>query len=416
MHPLDPPYADLPTDPEEIFSVILDWKRHGSDLIRLYHQLRAVAPVWQAPVERLGNPWVITRYADAKSLVRNASLVKDERVIGLSGVGARGPFIEMLSRQFAFLGPPRHDRLRQLVNRGFTARSVETLRPGIQQLVDSILDELEPRGEMDLVADFAFHVPVTVICQLLGAPVEDVPRIADWSQTFSRRADEGEVLDPEMERKGDEATTGFADYVRELLEARRATPADDLLSRLLEVQRTDAALTDDDIIATSILLFQAGWETTANLIAKATLALLRHPEEYARLGADPGLARNATEELLRYDSSVQLTTKFAGEDIAFHDRVIRRDDPVSFIWAAINRDPARFPDPDRLDLRRPDPDHYSFGMGANYCLGAQLARLEIQLSLGTLARRLPGLRLEVERPEYKPQLHLHGLASLPVSW
>ena len=411
-----PPYDDLPNDPEEIFACILDWKRRGPNLIRLYHQLRAVAPVWQAPVERLGRPWVITRHADAALVVRNSALVKDERVIGLSGVGEGGPFIEMLRRQFAFQGPPRHTRLRALVNRGFTSRSVEKLRPGVQAIVDGLLDELAPRGRMDVVSDFAARVPVTVICQLLGAPVEDVPRIADWSATFSRRADEGEVLDPEMERKGDEATTRFAEYVQTLLEARRAEPADDLLSRLLEVQREAGDLTDEDIVATSILLFQAGWETTANLIGKATLALARHPEEYARLGADPGLAENATEELLRYDTSVQLTTKFAAEDIPFHDRTIRAGDPVSFVWAAINRDPERYPEPDRLDLARPDIDHYSFGMGAHYCLGAQLARLEIQLAMGALARRFPGLRLETSEPEYKTQLHLHGLASLPVSW
>lgn len=412
----DVPYPDLPTDPEAIFDRILDWRKRGDDLTRLYHQLRAVAPVWRAPVERLGRPWVVTRHADAIALLREARLVKDERVIGLSGVGAGGPFIEMLRRQFAFVGPPRHTQLRGLVNRAFTRRSVDALRPAIVALVDDLLDALAPRGRMDVVADYAAHVPVAVICQLLGAPVEDVPRVADWSATFSRRADEGEVLDAEMEKRGDEATLAFADYVQSLLDARRRSPSDDLLTRLLEVQRDDPGLTDADIVATSILLFQAGWETTANLIAKATLALLRHPEEYARLGREPALAGSATEELLRYDTSVQLTTKFAAEDIAFHGRTIREGEPVSFVWAAINRDPARFPDPDRLDLSRKDVDHHSFGMGANFCLGARLARLEIEIAMGALARRLPALRLETDAPVYKPQLHLHGLASLPVSW
>jgi len=414
--PASPPYDDLPSDPDEIFACILDWKRRGTNLVRLYHQLRTVAPVWQAPVERLGKPWVITRHADAETVVRNSALVKDERVLGLAGLGAGGAFIEVLGRMFAFHPPPRHTRMRALVNRGFTSRSVEKLRPGVQALVDSLLDELEPRGRMDVVPDFAFRVPVTVICQLLGAPVEDVPRISGWAQTFSRRSDEGEVLDPEMERLGDEAAASFAAYVQDLIEARRRDPDDDLISRLIEVQRDAEDLTDEDIVATSILLFQAGHETTANLIAKGTLALLRHPEEFARLGADPGLAENATEELLRYDTSVQLTTKFAAEDIPFHDQLIREGDSVSFIWGAINRDPARYPDPDRLDLSRKDVEHYSFGMGAHYCLGAKLARLEIQQAMGTLARRLPSLRLETDEPEYKTQLHLHGLACLPVSW
>jgi cytochrome P450 len=257
---------------------------------------------------------------------------------------------------------------------------------------------------------------VTVICQLLGAPVEDVPRISGWAQTFSRRSDEGEELEPEMERLGDEATLRFEAYVQELIDARRRDPGDDLISRLVEIQREAEDLSDPDIVATSILLFQAGHETTANLIAKGTLALLQHPDQFALLGAHPEIAANATEELLRYDTSVQLSTKFAAEDIPFHDRTIREGDAVSFIWGAINRDPARYPEPDRLDLRRENVEHYSFGMGSHYCLGARLARLEIEQAMSTLARRLPGLRLETDEPEYKTQLHLHGLASLPVSW
>lgn len=410
------PYPDLPSDPEEIFACILDWKRRGSNLVRLYHQLRAVAPVWRAPVERLGNPWVITRRADAEAVVRNSALVKDERVLGLAGLGEGGAFIDVLRHMFAFQPPPRHTRMRALVNRGFTSRSLEKLRPRIQSLVDSLIDAVEPARQMDLVAEFAFRVPVTVICQMLGAPVEDVPRIAGWAATFARRSDEGEELDPEMERLGDEAAANFMGYVYDLIEARRRHASDDLLSRLIEVQRDAEDLTDTDIAATTILLFQAGHETTANLISKGTLALLRHPEEFARLHSHPELIENATEELLRYDTSVQLTTKFATEDIRFHDRVIREGDAVSFIWGAINRDPERYADPDRLDLTRAGIDHYSFGMGSHYCLGATLARLEIQHAIGTLARRLPGLRLTTDEPEYKTQLHLHGLVSLPVAW
>lgn len=410
------PYADLPDAPEEIFACILDWKRRGPNLIRLYHQLRARAPIWQASVERMGNPWVITRYADAEVLVRNSALIKDERVLGLSGLGSGGPFIEILGRMFAFQPPPRHTRLRSLVNRGFTSRSVEKLRPQIQALVDSLIDEIEPRGRMDLVHDFAFQLPVTVICRMLGAPVEDVPRVGDWAATFARRADEGEELTPEMERVANEAAANFADWVKELIAARRAEPSDDLISRLIDVQRDAEDLSDDDIAATAILLFQAGHDTTTSMVSKGTLALLRHPEELGRLRAQPELIENATEELLRYDTPVQLTTKFAAEDIPFHDRVIREGESVSFIWAAINRDPARYAEPDRLDLTRPDIRHYSFGMGEHYCLGASLARLEIQHAIGTLVRRLPGLRLETEEPEYKTQLHLHGLVSLPVSW
>jgi cytochrome P450 len=219
-----------------------------------------------------------------------------------------------------------------------------------------------------------------------------------------------------MERLGDAAAASFVAYVRELIADHSSNPRDDLLSRLLDVQREADDLTDDDIAATTILLFQAGHETVANMIAKGTLALIHHPEELAKLRSNPELITNGTEELLRYDTSVQLTTKFAAEEIPFHDRVIRAGDPVSLVWGAINRDPARYPEPDRLDLSRPDIDHYSFGMGSHYCLGASLARLETQHAIGTLVRRLPGLHLATEVLDFKPQLHLHGLATLPVAW
>jgi cytochrome P450 len=412
----DRPEADLPKVPARIFEAILAVDRHGDDLPRLYDRLREVAPVWRAPVERLGRPWIVTRNADAAALVRSSAFIKDERLLGLAGVGARGPFIDVMRRMFAFQAPAQHHKMRALVNRGFTPRSIEKLRPDVQALVDGLIDAVIDQGAMDLVADFAFPLPVTVICRLLGAPVEDVPRIEGWAVTFARRADPAEALKPERERAGDEATVAFVDYVKGLIAARRSAPQDDLLSRLLAVQREAPELTDDDIAATTILLFQAGHETTANLIAKGILALLRQPEALAWLRAHPEAIEDATEELLRFDTSVQISTKYASRDVAFHGETIAEGDPVTFVWGAINRDPAHFPDPHRLDFRRSAKDHYSFGMGPNFCLGASLARLEIQHAVQTLVQRLPGLRLEDEPIEYKPQLHLHGLARLRVAW
>lgn len=410
------PHADLPGDPALIFDRILAVDRRGEALPRLYDQLRAVAPVWRAPVERLGRPWIITRHADASALVRSSAFIKDERLLGLAGVGAGGAFIEVMRRMFAFQAPAQHHRMRALVNRGFTPRSIEKLRPEVQSLVDGLLDRVEARGEMDLVADFAFPLPVTVICRMLGAPVEDVPRIEGWAATFARRADPAEALKPEMEKLGDEVTLAFVDYVKALIARRRATPEDDLVSRLLAVQREASDLTDDDIAATTILLFQAGHETTANLIAKGVLALLRQRDQLEWLRAHPEAIEAATEELLRFDTSVQISTKFASRDVPFHGETIREGDPVTFVWGAINRDPAHFPDPHRLDFSRDVLDHFSFGMGPNFCLGASLARLEIQHAVLSLIQRLPTLRLVDEAIEYKPQLHLHGLARLRVAW
>ena len=410
------PYDDLTEDPNALFQQILATGSRGGDLVRLYHQLRAAAPVFRADFPRLQDPWVITRFEDDELLVRNASLIKDDRQLVMAGMGSGGAFIEAMRGMFAFMPPPRHTELRGLVNRGFTPRSVRQLEPHVESLVHRLIDERLEAGEMDLVRDYAFRIPVTVICELLGVPVEAVPSIEAWSRTFSERADEGGDLSPEMEAAGNEAARQFMDFMQSLVDERRTKPRDDLISRLVAIQReAGAALSDADIVSTGLLLFQAGHETTANMIAKGSLALLRHPDQFRRLRERPELTKNAVEELLRFDTPVQMTTKFAAADVPFHDRTIRKDDTVMFFWGATNRDPARYRDPDTLDIERDDIDHHSFGMGAHFCLGSSLARLELRHAFSTLAQRLPGLRLAGD-PVYKGQLHVHGLASLPVAW
>jgi cytochrome P450 len=409
------PRPDLPSDPNEVFQQILAVGSRGGDLVSLYHQLRALAPVFKADFARLGDPWIITRHADDELLVRNSALIKDSRMLGLSGDGSDGAFLEAMGGMFAFMPPPRHTELRSLVNRGFTPRSVRQLEPHIEQVVRELIDAVIDRGEMDLVRDYAYRIPVTIICELLGVPLEALSDIEEWSRTFSKRADEGDGLSPEMEQAGNEAAEAFFALIQSLIDDRRSAARDDLISRLVAIQQETSALSDKDIISTALLLFQAGHETTANMIAKGALALVRHPDELARLHAHPELTRNAVEELLRYDTPVQMTTKWAADDIPFHDRVIRKDDTVIFFWGAVNRDPARYLEPDRLDITRSDVDHNSFGMGAHFCLGASLARLELRHAFGAIGQRLPGLKLAGE-PVYKGQLHVHGLASLPVRW
>ena len=410
------PYDDLTEDPNALFQQILATGSRGGDLVRLYHQLRAAAPVFRADFPRLQDPWVITRFEDDELLVRNASLIKDDRQLVMAGMGSGGAFIEAMRGMFAFMPPPRHTELRGLVNRGFTPRSVRQLEPHVETLVHRLIDERLEAGEMDLVRDYAFRIPVTVICELLGVPVEAVPSIEAWSRTFSERADEGGDLSPEMEAAGNEAARQFMDFMQSLVDERRTKPRDDLISRLVAIQReAGSALSDADIVSTGLLLFQAGHETTANMIAKGSLALLRHPDQFRLLRERPELTKNAVEELLRFDTPVQMTTKFAAADVPFHDRTIRKDDTVMFFWGATNRDPARYRDPDTLDIERDDIEHHSFGMGAHFCLGSSLARLELRHAFSTLAQRLPELRLAGD-PVYKGQLHVHGLASLPVAW
>jgi cytochrome P450 len=411
-----PIQPDLPTEPDAIVEQIFDAGNRRGDLVRLYHQLRNVAPVHQSQIDRLGRPWIVTRHADAARLAREKNLIKDGRLVDQLGGDPDGPFMTVMKRMMSFIPAPRHTRLRHLVNSGFTLRTVERLRPGVRALVDDLIDAHLGAGHMDLVGDFAYRIPLEMICELIGVPVEDTHRIEAWSREVIDSVDEGRHVTPEIERRRNDAILGFAGYFQSLIDARRAKPREDLISRLVEVQRSAHDLADEDIIATSILLFQAGHDTTTSLISKGMLALLQHPREFAKLHARPDLIENATEELLRFDTSVQLSLNYAVADVAYHDRTIREGDPVIFLRGATNRDPARFPDPDRLDIERRDIEHQSFGLGAHFCLGASLARLEIQEAVGALARRIPGMKVDLAKVVERPSLHLHGLESMPVTW
>ena len=284
-----PLYQDLPTEPGEIFRRIFDHALRGGDLVRLYHQLRNVAPVYRSDLERVGRPWVLTRYDDITWAAREKGLVKDERLIDQLGGRPESPYKQLMKRMMAFIPPPRHTRLRSLVNQAFTLRSVESLRPGVRTLVHSLLDAHEATRSMELVSDYAFQIPMAMICELLGVPLEDVAKIRGWARDVSRRGDESLEVDADLERLGDAAIQGFSEFFRELIASRRRQPRDDLISDLVDIQRSASDLADEDIIATSLLLFQAGHDTTANMIGKAALALVRHPEEFRKLRARPAL-------------------------------------------------------------------------------------------------------------------------------
>lgn len=407
---------DLPREPDALVALLFDPGRPSGDLVRIYHQLRTVAPVHRSELEHLGRPWIVTRHADAAWVAREKNLIKDERLVGQLGGDPNGFFAQVMKRMLNFMPAPRHTRLRHLVNGGFTKGTVERLRPGVHAHVHRLIDEYEPKRQMDLVHDFAYPIPLAMICELIGVPLSDTPLIEEWSRQVIESVDEGRVMTPEFEARRDGAMRGFSEYFQALIEARRAAPREDLISRLVEVQKTAHDLEDIDIVATAILLFQAGHDTTASLIAKGMLALLKHPDQLEKLRARPDLIGNATEELLRFDTSVQLSINYAVADVAYHGRTIRDGDPVIILRGAANRDPERFPDPDRLDIERADIDHHSFGLGAHFCVGASLARLEIQEAIGSLVARLPGMQVDLDAVAYRPSLHLHGLESMPVRW
>jgi cytochrome P450 len=327
--------------------------------------------------------------------------------MALPGIG-----ISMLDRD-----PPDHTRLRGLVSKAFTPRVVERLRPHIQQIVDGLLDRVESAGSMDLIESFAYPLPVIVICQMLGVPVEDRERFKQWGLDIARGLD-SILLPPDSEvlLRSAASRRALSDYFRELIAKRRASSREDLLSALIAAEEAGDKLSEEELLATCILLLVAGHETTVNLIGNGTLALLRHPDQLQRLREHPELISSAVEELLRYDGPVQRTARIPSEDVTIGGQTIAKGEMVMPFIGAADRDPAQFPDPDRLDIARADNRHIAFGWGIHFCLGAPLARVEGQLAILTLVQRLPKLALATDTPEYRQSLTLRGLTALPVTF
>ncbi len=376
-----------------------------------YHRLRAEDPVHHSPL----GFWVLTRYDDVVAALRDPRLAKEAIAAFVAArFGAPVPAmgLSMLDRD-----PPDHTRLRGLVSKAFTPRVVERLRPRIREIVDGLLARVEGVGSMDLIEEFAYPIPVNVICEMLGVPLGDHERFKGWSLDIARGLD-AILLPPESDvgRRAVAARRALADYFRGLIAERRASPRDDMLSALIAAEEAGDSLSEDELLATCILLLIAGHENPVNLMGNGTLALLRHPGELRRLRENPGLIGGAVEELLRYDGPVQRTARIPSEDVTIGGRTIGKGEMVMPFIGAADRDPAQFSEPDRLDITRADNRHIAFGWGIHFCLGAPLARVEGQIALSTLAQRLPKLALATERPEYRQSLTLRGLRTLPVAF
>ena len=382
-----------------------------------YDLLRRVDPVHLTP----HGMYLASRHADVSNVLRDKRFGKDFVERSVRRYGAKimeEPIFRSMSHWMLQQDPPDHSRLRGLVVKAFTARRVEDMRPRIQQIVDQTLDRIIPQGRMDLIEDFAFRLPVTIICDMLGIPEEH------REVFYSSSRDGGRILDPvplkpEEIAKGNAAFTMSQMYFQQLFELRRKQPGDDLTTQLVQAEEDGSKLTNEELTANIILLFGAGHETTVNLIGNGLLALHRNPDQLALLKSRPELITNAIEEFLRYDSSVQMTGRVTLEDIDdLGTRKIARGESVLCLLGSANRDPAVYPDhPDRLDITRPNVRPLSFGGGIHFCLGAQLARIEAEIAISTLLRRLPGLRLDdADNPEWRPTFVLRGLKRLPASW
>jgi cytochrome P450 len=354
---------------------------------------------------------VVTRHADCATAVRDARLGHlPPDAFAMIGYPdwAEHPALKQLFTSMLALNPPDHTRLRRLVSATFTARRVQALRPAIGQLVDDLLDGMT--GEVDFISAFAFPLPVNVIGELLGVPAPDRPRfqtlVRDWTLVL-------EVIDDDVLRRADPAAAAVRDYLGGLAAERRRRPGTDLLSALVLAEEAGDQLSEDELLTTAGLLFAAGFETTTNLLANGLVALQHHPEQLRLLRERPDLAPSAVEELLRFDSPVQIASRVAGAPLELAGIEVAAGERIVAYLGAGNRDPRRFAAPDRLDLTRPDNAPLSFGGGIHYCLGAPLARLEAQIALPALVRRFPRLSLSGV-PERRDSLTLRGFTRLPV--
>jgi len=376
-----------------------------------YHRLRSEDPVHESPL----GFWVLTRYEDVVATLRDPRFAKEPMIAAVAarlGFDAGAVGISMLDRD-----PPDHTRLRGLASKAFTPRVVERLRPRVQEIVDGLLDRVERAGTMDLIEEFAYPIPVNVICEMLGVPVEDHEQFKGWSLDLARGLD-SIMLGPESDvvKRSGKAREGLSNYIRQLIGERRSAPRGDLLSALIATEEAGDKLSEPELVAMSILLLVAGHETTVNLIGNGMLALLRHPDQLRQLRERPDLIGSAVEELLRYDGPVQRTARTPSEDVTIGNRTIPGGAIVMPFIGAADRDPAQFRDPDRLDITRTENRHIAFGLGIHFCLGAPLARIEGQIAISTLVKRMPKLALAVERPEHRQSLTLRGLTALPVSF
>lgn len=377
-----------------------------------YHLLRNAAPVMKSPQ----GMWILSRYADAQAALRDKrfgrNLGNAEWYEEFAAQARLNPAWRMQQHWMLVKDPPDHTRLRSLVSKAFTPKAVHALEPRIQAIADGLIERVRVQGEMDLIADFAYPLPVTVIAELLGVPSSGQADFRAWSKALIPTLDPIQMTPAGMSL-ANQATLAFEGYFRDLISRRRADPQDDLLSALIAAEEAGDKLTEDELIATCVLLLVAGHETTMNLIGNGMLALLRHPEQLETLRAQPELAENAVEELLRFDSPVQMTGRTLAGDVSYGDQSIGKGEQVMILIGAANRDPEHFPEPDTLDLAREEVHHLSFGNGIHYCLGAPLARVEGRIALLALLE-LGELKLAAKELQWNETITLRGLRSLPV--
>jgi cytochrome P450 len=383
----------------------------------IFEELRDSQPLFKFALPNSINAWMVTRYEDVQEILKDNTRFTKDRLAVFSpeaALLATPPAMQLFNRHMLLTDPPDHSRLRNLVSKAFTPRVIEQLRPRIQQITDELLDAVQAQGRMELIGDFAFPLPITVIFELLGIPLEDRDRVRVWTNAlFNTPAGFFQSTSSATEIQE------FADYLQDLIVQRRAHPTDDMIGRLVQTEEEGDRLSEKELVSMLFLLIVAGHETTVNLIGNGSLALLQHPDQMRLLQEHPEYIESAVEELLRFTSPVMAgTARWCRVDMEFHGQPLHKGDFVFLSLMSANSDPQHFHDPEKLDITREERQHVAFGKGIHFCLGAPLARLEGQIAFSTLLSRLPDLRLaaDPEQLPWRPNLILRGLNTLPVTF
>lgn len=402
----------MPNDNAQLFAFMAN-SRVRSEPWRLYQRLHQSGPV--RPI-RYEGVWLVGSHECVTTVLRHPTTSVDESLaLGQAEYDRTLPFSALIGRSLLFTDPPDHARLRRLVARAFTPRTVERLQPRVETLVDEMLDRLRPEGSADLLAELALPLPIAVICELLGIPERERGPILGWARHLAPRLDIDLFRDEAKEQRGDAAAAELARFLEELVVTPARRDPEGLLAALVAVEEDGDRLDRDEVVALCALLLVAGFETTANVIGNGLLALLHEPEQLARVRDGDVLPATATDELLRFAGPVQFTQRVLLDDLELAGQRLPARTLVALLIGAANRDPLVFADPDRLDVGRDPNPHISFSSGIHHCVGAALARLEIAVVVPAILRGLPDLRLAAT-PRWRDTFVLRGLTALPVRW
>ncbi len=380
----------------------------------LYHRLLSEAPVYWDPFL---HTWIVTRYKDVVTVLQHFSAVRTptpEQLMAL-GLSTLAPIAEVLVRQMLFMDAPAHTRIRGLVSKAFAPRRVELLRSHIQEITDELLDAVQDKGQMDVIADLAYPLPAIVTAELMGLPASDWRQFTTWSTDFAEALGNFQH-NPDHAQHTLHSLKEMCDYFHDAVHEHQQHPKDDLIGDLLNAENEGDSLTEEEVVANSIMLMTGGQETTTNLIGNGILTLLCNPGEFEKIQMNPSLIPSSIEELLRFESPIQYTSRLTPKDVQIGGQTIRQRQAVIVVMGAANRDPERFTDPDRLDICRQDNRHLAFAWGAHFCFGAPLARLEGQIVFETILRRMPNLKLEPGPIRWRENLGFRGLTTLPVKF